>query len=114
MPFLIDFAHRFSDPDGDNLTFSIEYSSNYFTASVQDTNILITPHNNTQLTEIVNETIILRAEDTDDNVKEDIVYIKIHPVNDPPIFTGEDEITFSEDNPDVYLNLNAIFTLKKF
>jgi len=112
-PFDFDFSSRFTDPDGDNLTYSIEYTSNYFTATIQDPNIAkihIIP-NNLQLMETVySETITLTATDTFGNVSEqDIITITVRAFNDPPIYTGADILYYREDSEDVYLDLNTIF-----
>jgi VCBS repeat-containing protein len=112
-PFDFDFSSRFTDPDGDNLTYSIEYTSNLFTASIQDPHIAkirIIP-NNLQLMETVySETIAVTATDTFGNVSEqDIITITVRAFNDPPIYTGADILYYREDSEDLYLDLNTIF-----
>lgn len=101
-----DLDTVFYDIENDPLTFTVNSQGNFVLATLAGSKVNLT----SQPDFFGNDTIIISA---DDNVSESVTQFKfgvnIWPVNDPPVFSGLPDTSFSEDDS-IEIDLNSYVT----
>lgn len=108
--FIIDLNNVFSDPDGENLTYTLENTdpAGVVTANIQNANELSI---NSILDVSGTVQLTLRGTDGDTEFVEDILTLNVSNSNDPPIVTTPMGLVQKNEDFDPFsIDLNTVFT----
>ena len=105
--FSIDLSSVFSDPDGDELTYSVSSSNDSLVmASVQDSNLILS----LALNQNGETTITVSATSNDDTISSSFDLL-VDPVDDPPLVVSKiPDQAYEEDASDFSVDLSSVFS----